>query len=169
MLYTLLERSGARYFNGQRFESLTFVQSTEVRNPPDLLFIFLFFLSASHRSLIPVFEMFSATVAVLLGTVAAHVTAKPGPDPSTPQFMPNPSGHGFDDQGLTKDAEFQPASQMGRFGIPDLANPVTKELTDLDFNYAMEGDKYLAVMFYSYVCLSWSFFFLLIHNIKITY
>ena len=65
------------------------------------------------------------------------------------KFMPKPTGHGFDDAGMTREAEFSEHAQMGRFGIPDLANPVAKELTDLDFEYGIQGDKYTAVLFYS--------------------
>ncbi|RHY35493.1 hypothetical protein DYB32_000034 [Aphanomyces invadans] len=62
------------------------------------------------------------------------------------KFMPNPTGPGFRDKGLTGDAEF---AQMDRFGIPDLNNPTTHELTDLNFDKAIEGDKYVAVLFYA--------------------
>lgn len=84
-------------------------------------------------------------------------------DPSDSQFMPKPTGHGFDDSGLTKEAGFSENGQMDRFGIPDLNNPVTKELTDLDFELASEGaNVFLAVLFYSptmadydFVALHW--------------
>ncbi|OQR90487.1 cell 5A endo-1,4-betaglucanase [Thraustotheca clavata] len=62
------------------------------------------------------------------------------------KFMPGPTGPGFKDKGMTKDAEFQ---QMGRFGIPDLNNPTTIDLTDLNFDTVVAGDKYVGVLFYA--------------------
>ncbi|RQM28259.1 hypothetical protein B5M09_000572 [Aphanomyces astaci] len=62
------------------------------------------------------------------------------------KFMPNPTGPGFRDKGMTGEAEF---TQMDRFGIPDLNNPTAHELTDLNFDKAIEGEQYVAVLFYS--------------------
>ncbi|KAH9069088.1 hypothetical protein Ae201684P_004782 [Aphanomyces euteiches] len=62
------------------------------------------------------------------------------------KFMPNPTGPGFKDKGITGDADFQ---QMDRFGIPDLNNPTAIELTDLNFDKAIEGEKYVGVLFYA--------------------
>ena len=78
------------------------------------------------------------------------------------KFMPKPTGHGFDDAGMTRGAAFDEGAQMNRFGIPDLKNPITKELTDLDFEFAMHQNEYLAVLFYEekmseyeYAALHW--------------
>ncbi|KDO22761.1 hypothetical protein SPRG_12188 [Saprolegnia parasitica CBS 223.65] len=75
------------------------------------------------------------------------------------KFMPGPTGPGFKDKGMTNEAEF---AQMGRFGIPDLNNPTAEDLTDLNFDTAIAGDAYVAVLFYApsmddfeFVALHW--------------
>ncbi|EQC29883.1 hypothetical protein SDRG_12427 [Saprolegnia diclina VS20] len=61
------------------------------------------------------------------------------------KFMPGPTGPGFKDKGMTNQGDFE---QMGRFGIPDLNNPTAEDLTDLNFDTAIAGDAYVAVLFY---------------------
>ncbi|OQR94678.1 hypothetical protein ACHHYP_00969 [Achlya hypogyna] len=71
------------------------------------------------------------------------------------KFMPGPTGPGFKDKGMTKEAEFQ---QMGRFGIPDLNNPLAQDLTDLNFDTKIAGDKYVGVLFYAPQMAEYEFF-----------
>ncbi len=95
--------------------------------------------------------MMAALVSVAWWGVLAVQALADDNKPDFQKFVPNPTGHGFEDAGMTKTQGFDQQAQMSRFGIPDLNNPNSRELTDLEFDYAMEQDKYLAVLFYAYV------------------